>query len=112
MKCPTGYTTRQQGSTIIGDCSLPVCVPGQHLSATTNECVECELGYYQPEEQQTECLPCPTDTTTNRRGATDAQECTNICKVITKILFSVKRHQTINMNNEKISFPSSSIVRY
>ena len=82
MKCPTGYTTRQQGSTILGDCSLPVCLPGQHLSASTNECVECELGYYQPEEQQTECLPCPTDTTTNRRGATDAQECTNICKVL------------------------------
>merc|ERR1712107_953620 len=81
QKCPKGFTTSKSGSITPGDCSLPICLSGQYLNATTNACTPCAIGFYQPDDQQTECLPCPADTTTKREGATDKDECTNRCKV-------------------------------
>ena len=80
-KCPAGFTTSKTGASQETDCSLPICVTGQYLDAKTNVCTNCERGFYQPEEQQTECLPCPADTSTKREGATDREECTNRCQV-------------------------------
>merc|ERR1712045_662095 len=80
QSCPKGFTTSRPGSTAASDCSLPICLAGQYLDAVTNECTLCGLGFYQPDDQQTECLPCPADTTTKREGATDKEECSNRCK--------------------------------
>ena len=79
--CPKGFTTSRPGSGAASDCSLPICLAGEYLDAVTNECTLCALGFYQPDDQQTECLPCPSDTTTKRQGATDKEECSNRCKV-------------------------------
>ena len=39
----------------------------------------CALGTYQPNGQQTSCIACPSDTTTNAAGATAKSDCTNPC---------------------------------
>jgi len=79
--CPKGFTTSKSGSSEVSDCSLPICLAGQYLNASTNVCTLCPRGSYQPDDQQTECISCDPDTTTKREGATDANECTNRCKV-------------------------------
>ena len=80
-QCPKGFTTSKSGASSASDCSLPICLAGHYLDALTNECTMCQPGFYQPDDQQTECLPCPQDTTTKREGATSKDECTNRCKV-------------------------------
>ena len=79
--CPKGFTTRGQGSVTREQCSLPICAPGHYLNASINACTECLTGFYQPEQQQTECLPCPPNTSTKRAGAVAKEECTNRCRV-------------------------------
>merc|ERR1712088_499069 len=81
QRCRQGFTTRGQGSVSYSDCSLPICAAGQYLNATVNACTECNPGFYQPEEQQTECRPCPPNTSTKKEGATEKSDCTNRCKV-------------------------------
>ena len=81
QRCRQGFTTRGQGSVSYSDCSLPICAAGQYLNATVNACTECNPGFYQPEEQQTECRPCPPNTSTKRAGAVSKDECTNRCRV-------------------------------
>ena len=79
--CPQGRTTSRAGSASEADCSLPICVAGQFLSASDNLCQPCPLGQYQPEAQQTQCLDCPPDTSTVELGAVSAGQCSNRCKV-------------------------------
>lgn len=67
--CPLGRTTPNLGSAAVEECSLPVCEPGSHLNGTLNECVECKKGTYQPEAQQTSCIPCPPNTSTKGPSA-------------------------------------------
>jgi len=38
---------------------------GYYLNTTANRCAHCERGTYQPEAQQTTCIACPADTSTN-----------------------------------------------
>jgi len=78
--CPQGFTTRGQGSVTAAACSLPICSPGNYLNASINACTKCNTGFYQPEQQQTECLPCPPNTSTKRTGAVAKEECTNKCR--------------------------------
>ncbi len=75
--CPVGFTTAKVGSTEAGECSLPICTPGNYLNATLNACTPCPRGYYQDESQQTECKECPPDTSTKTEGAADPTLCTN-----------------------------------
>jgi len=79
--CPAGRTTNKAGSVSISDCSLPICLPGEFLSAKDNSCVLCPLGQYQPDSQQTSCVTCPPDTSTIETGATSVDQCSNRCKV-------------------------------
>lgn len=39
-------------------------VAGYFLDTSKNTCFGCELGTYQPSAQQTQCLPCPPNTST------------------------------------------------
>ena len=83
QRCPQGFTTRGLGEISVGACSLPICAAGQFLNASVSppQCTPCNAGFYQPEEQQTECLPCPPNTSTKRSGAVTKDECTNRCRV-------------------------------
>ena len=79
--CPTGRTTSRAGSVNESSCSLPICVAGQYLSAQDDSCKLCPIGTYQPEDQQTSCIPCPPDTSTIAAGATSRDQCSNRCMV-------------------------------
>lgn len=67
--CPIGRTTPKAGASSIEECSLPVCAPGTYLNGTVNVCVECGKGFYQPEQQQTFCVPCPPNHSTKTNAA-------------------------------------------
>nr|XP_022919679.1 sushi, von Willebrand factor type A, EGF and pentraxin domain-containing protein 1 isoform X1 [Onthophagus taurus] len=82
LPCPLGRTTPKVGGVSIEECSLPVCTPGTYLNGTLNSCEECKKGWYQPESQQTTCLPCPPNTSTKGPGAINAAECTNPCEMM------------------------------
>jgi len=79
--CPVDRTTGGKGSKTIGDCNLPICIPGQYLNATENKCKLCEVGTYQPSKQETFCIDCPPNTSTPSEGATSKAQCTNRCLV-------------------------------
>jgi len=85
--CPLNRTTSKTGSKTEEDCNLPICVPGQYLSANDNECRKCPVGQYQPEAQQTECIDCPPNSSTvegdpsTNIGATSSSQCSNQCMV-------------------------------
>ena len=85
QECQSGRTTLRAGSTSEADCSLPVCVAGQYLNAADNQCQACPMGQYQPEEQQTQCLDCPPNTSTDEVGISDKvgavsrDQCSNPC---------------------------------
>jgi len=85
--CPANRTTSSAGSISEEDCNLPVCVPGQYLNATNNQCQACPVGTYQPEAQQTQCIDCPPNTSTggvdsaSNVGATSERQCSNRCMV-------------------------------
>lgn len=64
VSCPVGRTTPKTGAITIEECSLPVCTAGTYLNGTLNSCVPCKRGFYQPETQQTSCIPCPPNTST------------------------------------------------
>lgn len=80
--CPAGFTTTRSGSATVEECSEPKCQPGSALSKE-NTCVLCQVGSYQPNAQQTSCLPCPPDTTTKLAGATLKSDCSNPCSPAT-----------------------------
>lgn len=69
LACPLGRTSPKTGSTTIEECSLPVCTPGSYLNGTLNSCIHCKKGFYQPESQQTTCIPCPPNTSTKGPAA-------------------------------------------
>merc|ERR1711963_233350 len=66
QNCQSGRTSLRPGSTSEADCSVPVCVAGQFLNATDNQCQACPIGTYQPEEAVHEPL---------HQGAAVRQEC-------------------------------------
>ncbi|XP_043197541.1 uncharacterized protein LOC122368017 [Amphibalanus amphitrite] len=80
VACPEGTTTLDLGSSTVEQCSLPICREGTFLNTTDgNRCMECPLGTYQPKSQQTACIECRPDTTTEQVGATSAEQCVNPC---------------------------------
>ncbi|XP_071439306.1 uncharacterized protein uif isoform X2 [Hetaerina americana] len=79
--CPLGRTTAKLGAAAIQECSLPVCLPGTYLNGTQNSCVACKKGTYQPDGQQTTCLPCPPNTSTKGTGSANKEDCSNPCEM-------------------------------
>lgn len=80
QQCPPGRTTPNFGSTSIDQCSLEVCRVGHYLNGTTEQCMPCPRGSYQDEEQRDlECKACPSDTTTDKTGATSRSQCSDPC---------------------------------
>ncbi|KAG5311324.1 SVEP1 protein, partial [Acromyrmex insinuator] len=60
-----------------------VCRPGYysrrkryHGSRVGMEpCFACDIGFYQPNYGQSQCLPCPSNVTTEKRGSIDISDC-------------------------------------
>jgi hypothetical protein len=79
--CPEDKTTVSVGASFREECSLPICSAGMYLNATDSyTCVQCAKGTYQPDVQQTACIKCPQDTSTQQRGSTKVEQCTNPCE--------------------------------
>lgn len=41
----------------------------------TEPCAACDIGFYQSNYGQTQCLPCPFNTTTKKRGSANIDDC-------------------------------------
>ncbi|XP_067663880.1 sushi, von Willebrand factor type A, EGF and pentraxin domain-containing protein 1-like isoform X2 [Haliotis asinina] len=66
--------TMNNGSKSDRDC-IDMCQPG-HFSATgLSPCTLCPLGTIQPEPYSTECIPCPSDSSTAAMGSSSYDEC-------------------------------------
>ncbi|KAF4522838.1 hypothetical protein B566_EDAN008100 [Ephemera danica] len=78
QSCPPGRTTPKNGAATIEECSLPVCQAGTYLNGTLNNCIACRKGTYQPDAQQTTCIPCPPNTSTQGTGSVNV--CAGFCE--------------------------------
>ena len=97
-QCSNGLVTNTIGSTSHADCAfgkttlhccsrtmyfnirnlilIPAsCLSGSFRDIFSNSCQICPRGFYQPQAQQTSCLPCPEQTTTTVEGATTDSSC-------------------------------------
>lgn len=79
-RCPEDRTTSRSGSKTFADCEIPICVAGHYLNATFNECLPCEIGKYQPKNQETFCYDCPPDSSTATVGSISKDQCKDPCK--------------------------------
>ncbi|XP_038057864.1 sushi, von Willebrand factor type A, EGF and pentraxin domain-containing protein 1-like isoform X2 [Patiria miniata] len=77
LPCREGTTTPAKGSRSASDCQA-VCGPGTFSATGLRPCRPCPLGSYQPDEQQTRCVPCAGSETTAVDGATSEAECREI----------------------------------
>ena len=50
-----------------------VCMAGTYLNGTM--CTVCAEGFYNPDLNQTTCMSCDTNKTTDREGASSVDEC-------------------------------------
>ncbi|KAK3579234.1 hypothetical protein CHS0354_033305 [Potamilus streckersoni] len=74
QNCTTG------SGSLNGQC-LAVCSPGNYLNATNNVCFQCELGFYQDQNNATSCKSCGTERITLIRGSPSYLYCVVPCPV-------------------------------
>ncbi|OWF52623.1 Fibropellin-1 [Mizuhopecten yessoensis] len=78
--CGTGFTTAITGATSGDVCTVVVCPAGQKRIAITNSCEVCPIGQYQPNQGESNCIPCSPGTYTTRTTGTDLQsDCVDNC---------------------------------
>ncbi|CAH1793745.1 unnamed protein product [Owenia fusiformis] len=77
-ECPTGETTELPGTKCEDDCKKS-CDPGQYFDKTSDSCEKCPIGFYQQDEGQFFCWPCPVDKTTAENGTVNASQCYDAC---------------------------------
>ena len=62
------------------------CSVGQYYDLTTSRCQPCVKGFYQDEEAQFTCKPCPVTKSTDGTGSTSQAQCkgdcTNLCSCV------------------------------
>ncbi|EFN68310.1 Sushi, von Willebrand factor type A, EGF and pentraxin domain-containing protein 1 [Camponotus floridanus] len=82
IPCPEHTFTKRMHVKSLKDC-IPMCRPGyysQHKRyhgsrLATQPCFACDIGFYQPSYGQTQCSPCPFNTTTEKRGSANIHDC-------------------------------------
>lgn len=74
-KCRDGFTTLSDGSTRMGDCTIPACKPGEYRKVSENRCLPCSKGTYQSEKWQDKCEKCPDYYTTKNEGSISVSDC-------------------------------------
>ncbi|XP_033632271.1 sushi, von Willebrand factor type A, EGF and pentraxin domain-containing protein 1-like [Asterias rubens] len=77
IPCREGTTTSAKGTSSSRNCRA-VCSPGKYSVTGLRPCKPCPMGMYQPEQHQTECLPCPDNKMTTDEGAISESECRDI----------------------------------
>ncbi|GFO02092.1 neurogenic locus notch homolog protein 1, partial [Plakobranchus ocellatus] len=78
IQCPVGYTSLQARSTEASSCRI-ICSPGYYRNDTTNQCMGCRQGSYQPASGATSCLSCEGNFTTAGEGSASAAACYVTC---------------------------------
>ncbi|KAK2159046.1 hypothetical protein NP493_1752g00003 [Ridgeia piscesae] len=77
--CRTDFTTENTG-TISPDLCYKKCSVGQYYDLTTSRCQPCVKGFYQDEEAQFTCKPCPVTKSTDGTGSTSQAQCKDLCQ--------------------------------
>ena len=54
------------------------CPPGTYVDG--ENCIPCDLGFYQNEWRKSECKPCGENRNTSRQGAESIDECQGMTK--------------------------------
>ncbi|XP_049718751.1 signal peptide, CUB and EGF-like domain-containing protein 2 [Elephas maximus indicus] len=76
--CGGGLPTEYLGATFFQDCAARVqCSPGRAYNTTTDWCICCPEGTYQPEFGKNNCVSCPGNTMTDFNGSTNLTRCKN-----------------------------------
>ena len=60
------------------------CTAGTYYDPTTQSCIDCAIGTYQNNTQQTSCVSCPTGQTTARTAAIDVADCYSKLDIFTE----------------------------
>ena len=59
------------------------CPAGSYHNAGLNKCVHCPKGMFQNKEAQTQCISCPTSTSTQQEfGAKNSTDCKGLLTII------------------------------
>ncbi|KAL0114992.1 hypothetical protein PUN28_010511 [Cardiocondyla obscurior] len=82
ISCPEYTFTKKMHAKSLKDC-IPVCRPGYYSRRKRyhgpglglEPCFTCDIGFYQPNYGQNQCLPCLLNTTTEKRGSIDINNC-------------------------------------
>ncbi|XP_030845903.1 sushi, von Willebrand factor type A, EGF and pentraxin domain-containing protein 1 [Strongylocentrotus purpuratus] len=72
-ECDEGYIPDHDRQTCIA------CPTGHYFHQSSGECVECERGFYQDEQAQSQCKPCVDGTFTREWGARSTADCEVQC---------------------------------
>jgi hypothetical protein len=54
---------------------LEYCDPGERRIISSNTCVKCTVGYYQPDSGKDTCIPCASGYTTAKPGEKSESDC-------------------------------------
>ncbi|XP_018392761.1 PREDICTED: sushi, von Willebrand factor type A, EGF and pentraxin domain-containing protein 1-like [Cyphomyrmex costatus] len=82
LPCPEYTFTKRMHAKSLKDC-IPICRPGYYSRrkryhgshVSMKPCFACDFGFYQPNYGESQCLPCPSNATTEKRGSIDISDC-------------------------------------
>ncbi|XP_048255629.1 sushi, von Willebrand factor type A, EGF and pentraxin domain-containing protein 1-like [Haliotis rufescens] len=78
LVCPGNQSTIETNTRTSKECKAQ-CLPGSFSFNGLERCETCDVGFYRSEYAQTECLPCPTNRTTRKRGSRTVDNCQERC---------------------------------
>ncbi|KAL3877077.1 hypothetical protein ACJMK2_034832 [Sinanodonta woodiana] len=78
-RCPLNYVTSSSGSTSIINCNVRDCPAGTRRNQNDTGCIDCELGFYQPNPYETVCIQCQPGYSTSTTRSTSITQCNRYC---------------------------------
>ncbi|KAL3877080.1 hypothetical protein ACJMK2_034835 [Sinanodonta woodiana] len=81
LQCQAGFITNSTGTISASNCNIVSCLAGSKRNVTSNTCIPCEKGTYQPDRWMTDCISCgPSDRwTTDSTGSANQNLCKYYC---------------------------------
>ncbi|XP_061175629.1 proprotein convertase subtilisin/kexin type 5-like [Saccostrea echinata] len=76
--CAPGMTTAGNDTTGASGCEIKICYNGTFRNSS-NVCVPCPVGEYQPMNLQEKCMKCPINCTTESDGKNNKTDCIFYC---------------------------------
>ncbi|XP_012934800.1 sushi, von Willebrand factor type A, EGF and pentraxin domain-containing protein 1 [Aplysia californica] len=77
ISCRSGHVTQIDLMNQIQTCVA--CPAGSRYDPEDDRCITCQIGEYQPQAAQMNCLECPANTTTVNHGAVNSSQCAALC---------------------------------